>query len=247
MADWIQATVTDRRDWSPGLISLYFEGELPQFQAGQFVRVGMDIGGERVARPYSLVNAPGERPAEILFNVVPEGPLSPRLAELAPGDRLWIGPQANGFLVLDEVPDADSLWLLATGTGVGPFLSILKTDPPWRRFGRVVLVHSSATAEGLTHTDLLQALQAAHPDRFRYLPALTRERRPGTLDARIPALIESGRLEAAAEAPLTPDSAHVMLCGNSAMIADTTAVLEARGMKRHRRRDPGHITVEKYH
>ncbi|WP_297526539.1 ferredoxin--NADP reductase [Thiohalobacter sp.] len=247
MADWIEATVTDRREWSPGLISLYFDAGLPAFKAGQFVRVGLDLEGERVARPYSLVNAPGERPAEILFNVVPEGPLSPRLAELAPGDRLWIGPQANGFLVLDEIPDADSLWLLATGTGLGPFLSILKTQQPWQRFGRVVLVHSTGTAAGLTHTGLLERLQAEHPDRFRWLPTLTRERRPGMLDARIPALIESGRLEAAADTPLAPDSAHVMLCGNSAMIADTTAVLEARGMKRHRRRDPGHITVEKYH
>ena len=117
------------------VVHLAIEADAPAFTAGQFIRVGIDLEDGRVGRPYSLVNPPNERHLEIFFNVVPEGPLSSRLAALEPGDSLWLTDAANGFLTLDEVPDnARDLWMLATGTGVGPFLSMLQTGQPWQRF-----------------------------------------------------------------------------------------------------------------
>ena len=221
MTDWLKGRIIERVQWTAGLYSLRFEAPLGAFKAGQFVRIALDIGGERVARPYSLVNAPHEPWLEIYFNVVKGGPLSPRLAGLGPGDTLWLTAAANGSLVLDEVPETRHLWLLATGTGIGPFLSILKTADPWQRFEKVVLGHS--------------------------VQLVTREPVPGALGQRIPATIVSGALETAVGIPLSATSSHVMLCGNSAMITDVTEVLAQRGMHRHRRREPGHITTEKYH
>jgi ferredoxin--NADP+ reductase len=247
MSDWVQATVTERRDWNETLISLRFEVELQPFTAGQFIRVGLDIDGERIGRPYSLVNAPHEGIHEIYFNIVREGPLSPRLARLQPGDTLWVVPVANGFLTLDEVPEARHLWLLATGTALGPFLSILKTEAPWQRFERIVLGHSVRRHTDLTYQDLIGELLERHPEQLQYIPFITSEPSGEHLGQRIPACIESGALEDRAGLALQPEQSHVLLCGNAAMLQDTLAVLEQRGMRRHRRRDPGHVGMEKYH
>jgi ferredoxin--NADP+ reductase len=247
MPEWIEATVMERRDWSDELVSLRFQAALEPFQAGQFIRVGLDIEGERVGRPYSLVNAPHEDLHEIYFNIVEEGPLSPRLARLQPGDSLWAVPKPSGFLTLDEVPEARTLWLLATGTALGPFLSILKTAAPWERFEHIVLGHSVRRRSDLAYLDSIRQLQEVHGDQLRFVPFVTREPCGEHLGQRIPTCIESGALEARTGLTLGPEDSHVLLCGNSAMLQDTLAVLEKRGMKRHRRREPGHVGMEKYH
>lgn len=247
MANWLEGNITGIRNWTGDLLSLRFEADIAPFRAGQFVRVGLDIGGERVGRPYSLVNAPGETPCEILFNIVREGPLSPRLAGLRPGDRLWVVEKASGFLVLDEVPAARHLWMFATGTAIGPFLSILKTAEPWQRFEKIVLGYSSRTGEEMAYSDLISKLEAQHPEQLAYVPFVTREALDGAFRQRIPDTIASGELEARVGLKLAAEQSHVMLCGNSGMITDVSRILGDRGMKRHRRREPGHITTEKYH
>ena len=137
--------------------------------------------------------------------------------------------------------------MLATGTGIGPFLSILKTDAPWSRFERIVLGHSVQYASELAYRELIESLQSAHGEQLRYVPLVTREAMHGALNQRIPATLASGELEATADTPLTAETSHVMLCGNSAMITDVTEELAKRALRRHRRREPGHITTEKYH
>ena len=247
MTDWLQGTIIERRQWTDDLFSLRFEAPLAEFKAGQFVRIALDIDGERVGRPYSLVNAPHEPLLEIYFNIVKGGPLSPRLAALEPGDTLWLSNTANGFMILDEMPEARHLWLLATGTGIGPFLSILKTDAPWSRFERIVLGHSVQYASELAYRELIESLRTTHDEQLQFVPLVTREAVPGALSQRIPTMIASGELETQAGIPLAAESSHVVLCGNSAMITDVTEELAKRDMRRHRRREPGHITTEKYH
>lgn len=247
MAEWVEATVVERRDWSESLKSLRFRAELDPFTAGQFIRVGLDIEGERVGRPYSLVNAPREDLYEIYFNIVEEGPLSPRLAALQPGDSLWAVRKPSGFLTLEEVPEARHLWLLATGTALGPFLSILRTEAPWERFEHIVLGHSVRTRAELTYQDTIRDLLQAHPDQLQFVPFITREPGDQHLCQRIPTCIDNGSLEQRTGLTLSPDDSHVLLCGNSAMLQDTLEVLEQRGLRRHRRREPGHVGMEKYH
>jgi ferredoxin--NADP+ reductase len=248
MAQWTGGRVAAKTQWNDTHFSLAIEADAPSFVAGQFIRVAADLGDERVGRPYSLVNPPQADHLEIFFNIVPEGPLSSHLAGLDAGDPVWVTDTASGLLTLDEVPaQTRDIWLLATGTGVGPFLSMLQTDEPWQRFDHVILGYGVRMADAFGYGDLIARLQQAHPDRFRFVPYVTGERVEGTFDCRIPPTVADGRLEERVGIRISAEQSHVMLCGHSGMIGDTVSLLEARGLKRHRRRDPGQISTEKYH
>jgi ferredoxin--NADP+ reductase len=240
MSSWLTGRVVENRHWTENLFSLRVEGVPLRFQAGQFVRIALDIEGERVARAFSFVNPPDDPMLEFYGVIVPQGPLSPRLARLNAGDALHVATNPAGWLILSEVPDAETLWLISTGTGLAPFLSILRTQAPWQRFRNVVVVHAVRYARELAYRDVISATPS------KYVSVVSREAASGSLAGRIPAAIADGRLEAAAGVALTPGNSHVMLCGNPEMLKDVQAVLAARGMKKHRRRTPGHITVESF-
>lgn len=237
--NWLTGRIVENRHWTESLFSLRVEGVRLAFQAGQFVRIALDVEGQRVARAFSLVNPPQDPALEFYGVVVPQGPLSPRLARLQAGATLYVAPNPAGFLVLGEVPQAETLWLVATGTGIAPFLSILRTDAPWQRFKRVVVVHAVRYARELVYADRVRQTPA------RYVTMVSREAHPGSLAGRIPAALRDGRLEAGAGVSVDAHS-HFMLCGNPDMLRDTTAALVERGLRKHRRRAPGHITVESF-
>jgi len=237
---WLEGKVIENRHWTGNLFSLRVAGVGLKFEAGQFVRIALDIGGERVARPFSFVNPPADPVLEFYGVVVPEGPLSPRLARLKAGEHLQVASNPAGFLVLSELPDAETLWLLSTGTGIAPFLSILRTEVPWQRFRNVVLVHAVRHAGELVYQDLIKGTNV------KYVTMVSREAHPESLSGRIPAAIGDGRLEAAAGLRIAPETSQVMLCGNPDMLKDAAVALAARGLRKHRRRSPGHITVESF-
>lgn len=237
--NWLSGRVIDNRQWTETLFSLRVQDVQLRFRAGQFVRIALDVEGERVARAFSFVNPPHDPVLEFYGVIVPEGPLSPRLARLRAGEALQVASNPAGFLVLSEVPEADTLWLVATGTGIAPFLSILRTDEPWRRFRRVIVVHGVRHARELAYRETIASTPA------KYVTMVSREPHPGSLAGRIPAALRDGRLEAAAGVAIDAGS-HFMLCGNPEMLRDTTAALVERGLRKHRRRAPGHITVESF-
>ncbi len=241
---WLEAKVLDNRRWTDTLFSLRVAGPPLAFEAGQFVRIALDIDGERVARPFSFVNPPVDPVHEFYGIVVPEGPLSPRLARLEPGDPLYLAPNPAGFLVLSEIPDAETLWLISTGTGIAPFLSIVRTEPPWRRFKNVVLVHAVRHAKELVYREIIEELVTQR--QLRHVSFVSREPHPGSLSGRIPAAVRDGRLEQAAGLRIAPESSQVLLCGNPAMLQDASAALAERGLRKHRRRTPGQISVESF-
>jgi len=245
MSAWLEGKVLENRHWTETLFSLRVEAPRLGFSAGQFVRIALDIGGERVARPFSFVNAPGDAVLEFYGVIVPEGPLSPRLAELKAGDSLQVADNPSGFLVLAEVPPAEDLWLLATGTGIAPFLSILRTEGPWQKYRRVTLVHAARYARELVYSDLLLGIERKYASRFKTIKFASRENAPGALQGRMPAAIRDGRLEQAGGA-IAPERSQFMLCGNPQMLKDVSAALAEKGLKKHRRRSPGQITVESF-
>jgi len=256
MPNWIQGRVLENRHWTDALFTLRVEAPPMRFEAGQFVKIALEVDGERVARPFSFANPPDDPVLEFYGVLVAEGLLSPRLAQLTPGQTLEISDRPTGFLVLSEVPDAETLWLIATGTGLAPFLSILRTEAPWRRYARVVLVHAVRTARELTYRGVIEDLMVARGAQFRYVTLVTREAvveaplvagvRVPLLAGRVPAAIRDGRLEAAAGCSFAPEHAQVLLCGNPGMVQDVTETLKERGMRKNRRRTPGQITVENY-
>ncbi len=241
---FVKGKVIDRRDWADGLWSLTVEAAVEPHEPGQFLNIGLEIAGEPVRRAYSLASAPGA-PIELYLVVVAGGALTPALFRLAPGDAIDIDPRPHGYFVPSELPAARDLWLIGTGTGLAPYLAMLRHGAVLARFERVILVHGVRLVEQLGYRDELEALAAARPG-FRYLPALSRERRDGLVHGRVTAALASGALERAAGVAFAPEASHVMLCGNPAMIAEMQQLLAARGLKKHRRREPGQITIEKY-
>ncbi|MBL4712335.1 MAG: ferredoxin--NADP reductase, partial [Gammaproteobacteria bacterium] len=219
MVAWLTGKIVEKIQWNDRLFSLRIQSAFGSFEAGQFVRVALDVDGERIARPYSLVNDPAEEYLEIYFNIVPDGPLSPQLAKLNVGDEIFITDKANGFLTINEVPECKHLWLLATGTGVGPFLSALKGEKIWQRFEKVVLGYSVRDMSELAYQQQVAAIEKQHAEKFCFVPFITRESVMGAMNQRIPACIEDGSLEKRAGVLISSDDSHVMMCGNSAMIA----------------------------
>jgi ferredoxin--NADP+ reductase len=260
ISHWKKAFVTGHFSWTESLFSLQIEAPEIRFTAGQFASLALPAPEGSVepmlARPYSFVNAPSNAPDsaphEFLIVELPQGMLSSRLARLREGDAIWIG-NAYGFFVCDEVPAAPSLWMMATGTGIAPFLSMLRTDELWRKFERVVLVHGVRWAEELVYPKVIAAIQQERGDRFSYAPFVSRgaasgERadRKGHFSGRITRALADGQLEKTVGCAIDKETTQVMLCGNPAMVEEVQGLLGERGMRRHRQRAPGQITVETY-
>lgn len=243
---WSQGRVYALRQWTKQLYSVQVEADVQPFIAGQFTKLGLPVGDTFIERPYSYVNAPDTMPLEFYFITVPDGPLTHEMIKLQAGNPLWVMRKASGFLTLNEVPDARDLWLLSTGTAIGPFLSMLHTAEPWERFERVVLVHAVRYARELSFADSIAALLSRHGGRFHFIPFVSREPTGFALPGRITTALANRQLEARAETEISPEHSQVMICGNPEMVKETSALLNARGLQRNRRREPGHITVENY-
>ena len=247
MASWLNGKVVDNVRLNDYLTSLIIDVDLDGFTPGQFVRIGVQDGDEVLARPYSLVNTPEEQYLEVYFNIVPEGPLSPRLFDLQAGDDILVADNPSGFLTAGEIPECKHLWMIATGTGIGPFLSILKSDTAWDRFEKIVLCYSVSFAGELAYQDVIQQVIDTHKDQFCYVPVVTREDFPDSLKNRVTTSMQDNSLQHKVGFSINADDSHVMMCGSSEMIVDVSERLVSMGMKKHRRRDPGHFTTEKYH
>jgi ferredoxin--NADP+ reductase len=210
------------------------------------VNLGLELDGRLVRRSYSLASAPFAMP-EFYLTALESGELSPALLALDLGARVLVDPRPQGFFTLEWVPPAAELWMLATGTGLAPFLSMLRSDEVWRRFERIVLVHGVRERAHLAYADEIAGHARSHEARLTWVPVISRE--PEALDVvhgRIPEALRDGRLEGRAGLGLSLERSHLMLCGNPGMIDDVMGVLEPRGFLRHRTRKPGHITTERY-
>ncbi len=248
--DWIRARVTDRIDWTSELFTLRFDAELEPFRPGQFAAVGVDApedsNKKRIHRLYSIASAPGE-PAEFFVIEVEGGEVSPFLSGLQPGDEGWVSRKPKGLFTLARVPEADVLWLVATGTGLAPFLSMLRTPEPWKRFDRIVVLQGARTNAELAYTEDFERHAAEHYGRFQRICCVTREEPgPGALSGRITEALEDGRLAETAGVKIDAATSHFMLCGNPAMIDQMSELLRARGLTDNTRKSPGNITFERY-
>jgi ferredoxin--NADP+ reductase len=247
MAQWLDAKVVSRTDWNDHLFSLRFCcDDFPQFKAGQFTKVGVEQDGKVLSRPYSLVSGPDDNELEIIAVPVEDGLLSPKLHTLKIGDPLKIMSPATGFLVLDEVPKSRDLWLMATGTGVGPFLSILATEQVWQSYENIILVYGARYEHDLAYTQLIATWSEQYAGRFHFVPIVSRESKGDRLRGHIPALLKSTSIQQQVGLDIHPDHSQVMLCGNPAMIEDAIQTLVELGLSKHLRRSPGQISMERY-
>ena len=247
---WTLERVLSIRYWTPNLLS--FRTTRPaafRFTPGHYTRLGLGAADNIVWRPYSLASAAEDDFLDFIAVLVPGGAFSEQLKQLRAGDRLRVDTASYGFLTVNQLAPGKDLWLLASGTGLGPFVSILRDAPVWQDFERLILVHSVRHSSELAWRAEITALPAAFPNAkatLSYIPIVTREPGATPLAQRIPLLLADGRLEQAAAASLTPADSRLMVCGNPELAKELRQFLTERGFATNRRGVPGQMAFEKY-
>ncbi|MGP5338247.1 ferredoxin--NADP reductase [Psychrobacter maritimus] len=281
MSDNIQkVTVLSKTTWTPNLFSFTVSRpDSFKFTAGQFVRLGVNPSqlkyykqlsavtdydedddeelnealNEDIFRAYSIVSSPFDEVLEFFSIVIPDGAFTAQLQHLEVGDELLLNTMPFGFLTLAryQKPLPKDLWLLATGTGLAPFLSMLQDLKTWEDYEHIILAYSARSTEELAYINKIESLQedfgslVDNPAKLIFIPIVTREPVEGALTERLPKLLLDGTLQERAGIALDVDSTHVMLCGNPDMVEDTKETLKSLGLVMNRRGE-GNIAVENY-
>lgn len=245
--------VVSVRHWNAHLFSFIITRPSSfRFRSGEFVMIGLPGISRPLLRAYSIASPAYADTLEFLSIKVPDGPLTSRLQSIAPGDDVFLGRKPTGTLVADALLPGRRLFLLATGTGIAPFLSIIRDPDIYDRFGQIVLVHSVRRVSDLAFREDLETQLASDPLvqdqallQFSYLPTVTREDFHTT--GRIDTLIKSGRMFTGLNGPHRFDPAidRVMLCGSTAMIRDLAARFDALGFAEGSNATPGHYVIER--
>ncbi|WP_150140648.1 ferredoxin--NADP reductase [Candidatus Enterovibrio escicola] len=246
MTNWIKAEVIKNHHWNKNLFSLVLDADVTSFIAGQFTKLGLEIDGKLIQRAYSYVNAPNSRNLEIYATRVVNGLLSPKLHALEISESVMITKEAYGFFTLDEIPQGKHLWMISTGTALGPFLSILQQEYVWQRFRKVILIHAVRFSADLSYQSKINALKQRYSGQLIVQPFVSRELESGALSGRITHALNNGMLERRVGFTLSPDQSQVMLCGNPQMVKEVRLLLINKGLKKNLRRIPGHVTIEQY-
>jgi len=222
-----------------------------QFKNGHFVMLGMEVEGRPLLRAYSMASPNYADHLEFYSIKVQDGALTSRLQHLSPGDRVLVSRRPTGTLVLSTLKPGKRLYLLATGTGLAPFMSIIRDEETYERFEHVVIAHSVRFANELGYAEYLandlvndELVGERVKTQLHYYPTVTRE--PFERSERLTTLLESGRFTTELGLPeLDAESDRVMICGSPSMLGDITSMLESRGFREGATHSPGDFTVER--
>ena len=252
MPKWCEGVISQRRNWSPGLFTIRIRvPDIEPFLPGQFLQLMVhhqdlvESEPKLINRPYSVASPHGDE-LEFFIVVVDGGELTPKLWELEEGQPIHVSQRAAGSFTLQKTPAAQLAWLFATGTGLAPYIAMLRTDYAWEKFQRIIVVHGVRKITDLAYTEELLELEQRFPGRFKLVQTLTRDQSPNCLTGRIPDLIENGSLEHLVGDEMRPETSSVLLCGNPAMLDSMEQLLGKRNMTLHRSKSPGQIVLERY-
>jgi ferredoxin/flavodoxin---NADP+ reductase len=222
-----------------------------RFLNGQFTMIGIEVEGKPLLRAYSMVSANYEERLEFLSIKVPDGPLTSRLQHIKPGDTLLVNSKAVGTLIMENLLPGKTLYLLSTGTGLAPFMSIIKDPLTYERFEKVVLTHGCREVSELAYDDVITRELPQNEffgeqvrSQLVYYPTVTREafRNQG----RVTTLLDSGKLPAdIGLQPLNIDTDRVLICGSPEMLKDSRDLLVKRGFVEGHMESPGHFAIER--
>lgn len=224
------------------------------FAAGQYARLGLRDANGLVWRAYSMVSSPAQEFLEFYGVLVPSGLFTTQMKALKEGDGILVEKQCYGFMTPDRFTDGEDLWMIATGTGVGPFISMLRDSLVWEKFRNLILVHGVRHADEFSYRDELASYCRTAPfgtaSRLQVVRSVTRDPEPASdslmLNGRVTTLFENGALEKATGLSMTDARSRFMMCGNPEMIEDMRKLLHGRGMRPVRRALPGHFVTENY-
>jgi ferredoxin--NADP+ reductase len=247
-------TITELYTWASNLFSFKTtRSQSYRFIAGQFARLGVEgDNGDLVWRAYSICSAPYDEFLEFYSIVVPDGAFTSRLAQLKIGDQVLVEKKNYGYLTTDRFECGRDLWLLSTGTGLAPFLSILQEFDTWEKYENIVLVHSVRYRHELAYQEFIHSFKenelfAEYAHKLKYVPAVTRDQAERSmLNDRITNLLTNGELEAHVGLPINRERSRVMICGNPDMVQETRQILTDRGLTVSLRGKPGNLAVENY-
>ena len=238
MSSFIHEEVTSVHHWNDSLFSFKTTRDPGlRFRTGQFVMIGLEVEGRPLMRAYSIASAHYEDHLEFFSIKVPDGPLTSRLQHLNPGDKMLVSRKPTGTLVLDDLKPGKHLYLLGTGTGLAPFMSVIRDPEAYEQFDKIVLIHGVRTVSELAYSDFIENELPNNEffgelvrEKLIYYPTVTRE--PFRNQGRLTDLLESGKLCAQIGLPqLNPETDRAMLCGSPAMLADTSAMLDLLGFQ----------------
>jgi ferredoxin--NADP+ reductase len=222
-----------------------------RFSNGHFTMIGLRVNGKPLLRAYSIVSANYEDHLEFLSIKVPDGPLTSRLQNIQVGDTIIVGRKPTGTLVTDYLLPGKRLYLLSTGTGLAPFMSIIRDPETYEKFEQVILVHGVRQVDELAYHDVLVEHLPNHEflgdlitSKLRYYPTVTREQYKNM--GRVTDLITSGKLfEDLGVSKLDPAIDRVMICGSPGMLRDLKVMLEKDGFKEGNTSTPGDFVIER--
>ena len=245
--------VIDVHHWNDSLFSFRTTRDPGfRFDSGQFVMIGLEVDGRPLMRAYSIASANYEEHLEFFSIKVPNGPLTSRLQHLKPGDPLIVSRKPTGTLVLNDLKPGKHLYLLGTGTGLAPFLSLVRDPETYERFDKIVVAHGVRNVNDLAYQHYLEHELPQHEylgelvrEKLIYYPTVTREsfRNQGRITD---AIVDGAMSQAIGLPPLDPASDRVMLCGSPSMLEDTCALLDTRGFQvSPRTREPGDYVIER--
>jgi ferredoxin--NADP+ reductase len=247
-------TITYVHHWNESLFSLKMTRPASfRFRSGEFIMIGLpQENGKPLLRAYSMASPSYAEELEFLSIKVQDGPLTSRLQHIQPGDPIYLGRKPTGTLVTDALLPGKRLFMLSTGTGLAPFMSLVRDPEVYAMYDEIIVVHSVRQVADLAYRELLESKLEGDPllededrERMIYVPTVTRE--PFRTQGRIQALIDDGRLFEQSKGPqrFVPDEDRVMLCGSMAMIKDHAADLERRGFTEGSNAQPGQFVIER--
>ena len=252
MSAFLEERVLSVHHWTDRLFSFTTTRDPAlRFSNGHFTMLGLRVEGKPLLRAYSIVSANYEDHLEFLSIKVPDGPLTSRLQHIQVGDTVIVGKKPTGTLLIDYLLPGKRLYLMGTGTGLAPFLSVVRDPETYEKFEEVVVVHGVREVAELAYHQLLNEDLAQHElmgevvaGKLKYYPTVTRE--PFRNQGRMSDLIESGKLFTdLGVPPLDPAVDRVMLCGSPAMLRDMKRLLEERQFKEGNTTKPGDFVVER--
>ena len=222
-----------------------------RFSNGHFTMIGMKVNGKPLLRAYSIVSANYEDHLEFLSIKVPDGPLTSRLQHVQVGEKIIVGRKPTGTLVVDYLRPGKRLYMLSTGTGLAPFMSIVRDPETYEKFEQVILAHGVRQIDELAYHDVLVEHLPNHEflgdlvtSKLRYYPTVTRE--TWRYQGRITELIQSGKLFDDLQVPSFDAAAdRVMICGSPGMLRELKLLLEARGFHEGNTSRPGDFVIER--
>src|ERR1700744_5674285 len=236
MSNFNQESVLSVHHWTDTLFSFTTTRNPSfRFRNGEFTMIGLKVGEKPLLRAYSVASANYEDRLEFFSIKVPDGPLTSRLQHLKEGDEIIVSRKATGTLVIDNLEDGRNLYLIGTGTGLAPFLSIIKDPETYERFERVVIVHGCRWISDLAYSELIanvmpndELVGESVREKLIYYPTVTRE--PFRHNGRISLLMTTGKLfEDVGLSPISAESDRFMLCGSPNMLRDIRGILDSQG------------------